>query len=87
MMDKEVHLLVAGKNCGGRHAAGSQSERSSRVLVADADAYADGLPENIEILVVSLAKEYGHVVAPATAFAAEANERVAAAGRGANSGH
>jgi electron transfer flavoprotein alpha subunit len=78
IMDKEVHILVAGKNC--QHAAAQAAKVSgvAKVLKVDADPYANALPENIAALVVSLAKGYTHIVAAATAFGKSFLPRVAA---------
>jgi electron transfer flavoprotein alpha subunit len=50
----------------------------SKVLVADDAHYAHGLAEPLADLIVSLAGDYSHVVAPATALAKNALPRVAA---------
>ncbi|MFM0176784.1 electron transfer flavoprotein subunit alpha/FixB family protein, partial [Paraburkholderia sediminicola] len=48
------------------------------VWVADAPHLADGLAENIEATVLGIAKEYSHIVAPATAYGKNIAPRIAA---------
>ncbi len=62
----EIHLLVAGKNCRAAADAGAGIDGVSRVIVADADAYAHQLPECIAPLVAELGKSYTHILAAAT---------------------
>lgn len=62
----DIHLLVAGQNCGGAAEAAAKIEGVSKVLVADDAAYAHQLAENISLLVAEVGKAYSHVLAPAT---------------------
>jgi len=62
----DIHVLVAGHNCGDAAKAAAQVAGVSKVLHADAAALADDLSENVAALIVSLAKGYSHVLAPAT---------------------
>jgi electron transfer flavoprotein alpha subunit len=74
----EVHVLVAGANCGGAAQAAAKIAGVSKVLVADAPAYEHPLAENLAPLVVEQAKSYSHVLAPATSFGKNLVPRVAA---------
>ncbi len=74
----DVHVLVAGNASSGAGQAASKVAGVAKVLHAEAAAYASGLPENLAALVVSLAKNYAHVLAPATAFGKNFMPRVAA---------
>ena len=74
----EVHLLVAGHNCGGAAEAAAQIAGVAKVLVADAAQFADGLAENVAAQVVALAGNYSHILAPATAYGKNVAPRVAA---------
>jgi electron transfer flavoprotein alpha subunit len=74
----EVHVLVAGANCGGAAQAAAKIAGMSKVLVADAPAYEHPLAENLAPLVVEQAKSYSHVLAPATSFGKNLVPRVAA---------
>jgi electron transfer flavoprotein alpha subunit len=59
-------VLVAGHNCGEAAKAAAQVAGVAKVLHADAAALGDDLSENVAALIVSLAKGYSHVLAPAT---------------------
>ena len=74
----DVTVLCAGASCGGAAEAAAKLEGVSKVLCADDAAYGNGLAEPIAALVVSLAGDYEHIVAPATASAKNILPRVAA---------
>jgi electron transfer flavoprotein alpha subunit len=74
----DVHLLVAGQGAQGVAQAASQAQGVAKVLVADSAQYKDQLAENLAALVSGLAKDYGHVLAPATTFGKNFMPRVAA---------
>jgi electron transfer flavoprotein alpha subunit len=75
----DVHVLVAGHHCDAAAAAAAQIAGVSKVLVADADAFANGLAENVAAQALAIAKHYSHVLAPATAYGKNILPRVAAA--------
>jgi len=77
-MGDDLHLLVAGSNCGAAAEAAAQVAGVSKVLVADATAYEHQLAENISRLIVELAGNYSHIVAPATTNGKNFMPRVAA---------
>jgi electron transfer flavoprotein alpha subunit len=74
----DVHVLVAGHNCDAAAAAAAQIAGVSKVIVADNAAFADGLAENVAAQALSIAKQYTHVLAPATAYGKNILPRVAA---------
>lgn len=76
----DVHILVAGSNCGAAAEAAAQIAGVSKVLVADAPHFADGLAENVaeQILAQAASGEYSHILAPATAYGKNILPRVAA---------
>jgi len=74
----DVHVLVAGSNCGAAAAAAAQLAGVAKVLVADAPHFAEGLAENCAAQVVSIAAAYSHILAPATAYGKNILPRVAA---------
>ncbi|MDB5794847.1 MAG: electron transfer flavodomain protein [Noviherbaspirillum sp.] len=74
----DVHILVAGHNCGPAAEAASKIAGVSKVLVADAAQFADGLAENVAEQALALAGAYSHILAPATAFGKNILPRVAA---------
>ena len=74
----EVHILVAGSGCGGAAEAAAQIAGVSKVLVADAPHFADGLAENVAEQILAIAGSYSHILAPATAYGKNILPRVAA---------
>jgi len=74
----DIHVLVAGAGCEAVARAASQAQGVAKVLLAEAPQYKDELAENLGPLVVQLAKDYGHVLLPATTFGKNLGPRVAA---------
>jgi electron transfer flavoprotein alpha subunit len=74
----EVHVLVAGSNCGAAAEAAARIAGVSKVLVADAPYFADGLAENVAEQILAVAGSYSHILAPATAYGKNILPRVAA---------
>ncbi|HJV86311.1 MAG TPA: electron transfer flavoprotein subunit alpha/FixB family protein [Noviherbaspirillum sp.] len=74
----DVHVLVAGGNCGAAAEAASKIAGVAKVLVADAPHLANGLAENVAEQVIALAGNYSHILAPATAYGKNIAPRVAA---------
>ncbi|HEX5675829.1 MAG TPA: electron transfer flavoprotein subunit alpha/FixB family protein, partial [Azonexus sp.] len=74
----EVHVLVAGASCDAAAQAAAQIAGVAKVLVADAAHLADHLAENVAAQVVAIARNYSHVLAPATAFGKNVTPRAAA---------
>jgi len=74
----DVHILVAGKGCRPVAEAAAQIAGAAKVLLADDAAYEHGIAENLAPLVVKLAANYSHVLAPATTSGKNLMPRVAA---------
>ena len=74
----ETHVLVAGGGCEAVARAAAQAQGVAKVLLADAPHYKDELAESLATLVVQLAKDYGHVLLPASTFGKNLGPRVAA---------
>jgi len=74
----EIHLLVAGHECAEAAQAASQVAGVAKVLHADAPQLDDEIAENVAALIVSLAKSYSHLLAPATSNGKNVMPRVAA---------
>ncbi|MGC2854605.1 electron transfer flavoprotein subunit alpha/FixB family protein [Novispirillum sp. DQ9] len=74
----DVHVLVAGKGCRAAADAAAKVAGVSKVLLADADAYAHPLAEPLAALVLSVVDGYSHVLAPATTYGKNFLPRVAA---------
>ena len=74
----EIHVLVAGHQCGEAAKAAGQIAGVTKVLYADVAPLGEFLAENIAALVVSVAKSYSHVLAPATSNGKNVLPRAAA---------
>jgi electron transfer flavoprotein alpha subunit len=74
----EIHLLIAGYDAQEAAEAATKIAGVSRVLLADAPYLAEGLAENVEATVLSVADNYSHIVLPATAYGKNVAPRVAA---------
>ncbi|HVH73359.1 MAG TPA: FAD-binding protein [Stellaceae bacterium] len=73
-----IAILVAGKDCRAVAEEAAQADGIGKVLLADDAAYEHGLAENLAPLVVRLAADYTHVLAPATTSGKNLLPRVAA---------
>lgn len=62
----DVEVLVAGHNCSAVADAAKSVAGVAKVIVADAEAFAHQLPENIAPLIADLGKNYTHILAPST---------------------
>ena len=74
----DVHVLVAGHNAAAAAQAAAQIAGVAKVLHADAEGLAHGLAENVAAQVLALAKDYSHILFPATASGKNVAPRVAA---------
>ena len=74
----DVHLLVAGENCGAVAEAAAKVSGVAKVLVADAPEYGHAIAENLAPLVVKLAPSYSHILVPATTSGKNVTPRIAA---------
>jgi electron transfer flavoprotein alpha subunit len=74
----DVHVLIAGSDAGAAAAAAAQIVGVAKVLHADGTQFAHGLAENVAAQVLQLAKDYSHVLFPATAAGKNVAPRVAA---------
>jgi len=74
----DVTVLCASAGCGGAAEAAAKLDGVSKVLCADDAAYGHDLAEPLADLVVGMAGDYSHIVAPATATAKNVMPRIAA---------
>jgi len=74
----DVHVLVAGANAGAAAAQAAQIAGVAKVLHADDAGLAHGLAENMAAQVLAIAKDYSHILFPATASGKNIAPRVAA---------
>ncbi|WP_322045386.1 electron transfer flavoprotein subunit alpha/FixB family protein [Paraburkholderia sp. J67] len=74
----DVHVLIAGHNAQAAADAAAKIEGVAKVLLADAPQLAQGLAENVEATVLSIAQNYSHILASATAAGKNVTPRIAA---------
>ncbi|HEV2673123.1 MAG TPA: FAD-binding protein [Aliidongia sp.] len=74
----DIHVLVAGSNAKAAADAAAQIAGVAKVLLVDAPIYEHRLAEDLAALVVKLAPDYTHVLAPATTSGKNFLPRVAA---------
>ncbi|WP_028219893.1 electron transfer flavoprotein subunit alpha/FixB family protein [Paraburkholderia oxyphila] len=74
----DVHVLIAGHHAEAAADAAAKIAGVSKVLLADAPQLEAGLAENVEATVLSIAKNYTHILAPSTAAGKNVTPRIAA---------
>ncbi|NMG72459.1 electron transfer flavoprotein subunit alpha/FixB family protein [Parazoarcus communis] len=74
----DVHVLIAGAGCAAAAQAAAKVVGVTKVLVADAAHYEAQGAENVAELVKGLARDYSHVLAPASSAGKNMLPRVAA---------
>ena len=67
-IDQDIHVLVTGYECEELAKNISKCEKVSKVYLANNEKLKNPIAENIEPIVVSLANNYSHIMAPATTF-------------------
>ncbi len=77
-LDSDVHVLVAGSNAKPVADQAAQAAGVSKVLLADGEALADGLAENVAAQVLAIAANYSHILFASTAAGKNVAPRVAA---------
>ena len=77
-LGREVHVLVAGKDCRPVTDAAAKLDGVKKVLLADGASYEHMLAEPMAALIQSLAGNYDAIVAPATTTGKNIMPRVAA---------
>jgi electron transfer flavoprotein alpha subunit len=74
----DIHVLVAGSQCSAAASAAAAVGGVAKVLLTDAPHFAQPVAENLTPLVMTIAKNYSHVLAAASAFGKNLLPRVAA---------
>ncbi|CAB5300877.1 electron transfer flavoprotein subunit alpha [Burkholderia multivorans] len=74
----DVHVLVAGHNAQSVAEQAAKIAGVAKVLLADAPQLEASLAENVEATVLCIAKNYTHILAPATASGKNVAPRIAA---------
>ena len=77
-LGSDIHVLVAGHNAAAAAAEAAKVAGVKKVLQADAPHLGEFLAENHAALIVSLAKNYSHILAPATSTGKDVMPRAAA---------
>jgi electron transfer flavoprotein alpha subunit len=74
----DIHILIAGNNARPAAESAAKVAGATKVLLAEDTAYEHNLAEDLANLLVKLAPDYTHVLAPATTFGKNFLPRVAA---------
>lgn len=74
----DITVLVAGHQCSDAAQVAAKIAGVKKVLLADAPQYAGAVAENIAALLLTIAGQYGHILAPATGFGKNFMPRLAA---------
>ncbi len=74
----DINVLVAGENCGAAAEAAAKCEGVTKALHADGSHLAHQLAEDLAALIVSMAGDYSHILAPASTFGKNVMPRAAA---------
>src|SRR6266513_2021817 len=77
-LSSDIHVMIAGHEAGAAAKAAAQIAGVAKVLHADAPQLRDFLAENVAATVVSVAKNYSHLLAPSTSNGKNVMPRVAA---------
>jgi len=76
-INNEIEVLVLGYNIENISKEISNYQNVTKVLTLDDQKFENVIAENIEPIIVSLAKKYSHIFAPATTFGKNIMPRVA----------
>src|SRR5258705_13475239 len=74
----DIHVLVAGHQAGEATKAATQIAGVAKVLQADAPHLGEFLAESVTALGMAIAKNYSHILAPATSTGKNVLPRIAA---------
>jgi len=74
----DVIVLVAGKQCAEAAQAAAKVAGVKKVLVTEAPHYEGSAAENVAALVVGMAEQYSHILAPASSYGKNIAPRAAA---------
>jgi len=77
-LGRDVHVIVAGSQCGAVAEAAAKLDGAAKVLFADAPHLSHPLAEELTALIVPLMENYDALVAPATATGKNVLPRIAA---------
>jgi len=77
-INDEIHLLIIGHSCETLSNQASHVDKVKKILLLDHEQYQNPIAEYIAPAIVSLAKDYTHIIAPASTFGKNIMPRVAA---------
>ena len=75
-MGDEIEVLVLGSNIENISKEISSYQHVSKVIFLDSQKFEHAIAENIEPVIVSIAENYSHILAPATTFGKNVMPRV-----------
>ncbi len=78
-IDKDVHAVIIGQNCGDAAKALSELPLIKKVIQVEAPYYENFVAENFSPVVVKLAENYSHIACSANTFGKNLMPRIAAA--------
>ena len=76
-IEQEIDVLVTGFQCEELAKKIAKCEKVSKVIFVDNEKLKNPIAENIEPIVLSVAKKYSHIMAPATTFGKNIFPRIA----------
>jgi electron transfer flavoprotein alpha subunit len=74
----DIDVIVLGHNCDGACSAAAQIAGVKKVIKSESDAFAHPIAENLTPAIMEIAKNYTHILAPATTFGKNLMPRIAA---------
>lgn len=77
-ISKDITIFVIGSNCQDVAHHASKIDGVNKILYCDDKIYSSQLAENLSNLIVKIAKEYSHILAPASSFGKNFMPRIAA---------
>lgn len=77
-IDADVHVLIAGTDCGGAAEQAAKIHGIAKVIKCDAPELSHRLAENMAPIIANMADAYSHIIAPATTFGKNVMPRVSA---------
>ncbi|MFN7709798.1 MAG: electron transfer flavoprotein subunit alpha/FixB family protein [Holosporales bacterium] len=78
VLGQDIHVLVAGHQAEGAAQAAAKLEGVTQVIWADHPSLAEGLAEPLSQVIVALASQYSHIMAPSTTSGKNVMPRAAA---------
>jgi electron transfer flavoprotein alpha subunit len=74
----DIDVIVLGHNCDGACGAAAQIAGVKKVIKSESDAFTHPIAENLTPAIMEIAKNYTHILAPATTFGKNLMPRISA---------